>query len=205
MARTDSTTQPPSVNRWIKPRLSLARLLGVLAVAGGLIFVWHALLRSAVRIDQVATPEEPISNCFTVGCDGGAKTCKPVLRVVGRLSSRDWVEATLYSMHEGTVQKVSSISTTVPSRPTSDFLACDFDVRFALCERDDPTGPVLLLGVAGRKSAAGSGSFLSARRRATNVRVFPGPVPGGHAIIAYVRGGRASCAADNDAPSIHGE
>jgi hypothetical protein len=159
----------------------------------GILITWYAFFQPAVTINQLAAGEEVVSNCFTVGCgcNDRPNRCNAIFGVRGRLSSRNWVLATLYSVQKGSAQRVSSITVTVPARPTTDLLPSDFYVRFALCEHDESLSPKLMLGVAGRKIAAGSGWFLSARRRATNVRVLSGPVPTGRCAIAYVEGDKA--------------
>jgi len=178
-------------DRRAKLQFTLKTLFAVCILAAGLLSAWCAFFRPAARINQLTTGEELLGSCFTVGCADEPKRCEAIFHVDGRLSSRDWVLATLYSVQKGTVRQVSSITVGVPERPTTDFLPSDFDVQFALCERDESLPPALMLGVAGRKRAAGSGSFLSARRRATNVRVLSGPVPTGRATIAYVEGDNA--------------
>lgn len=188
MARTDATSCRPSVYRWMKPQFTLKTLFAVCILVAGLLSAWCAFGRPAARISQLTTGEELIGSCFTVGCTDEPKRCKAIFRVDGRLSARDWVLATLYSVQKGTVRQVSSITVGVPARPTTDFLASHFDVQFALCERDESLPPALMLGVAGRKRAAGSGSFVSAQRRATNVKILSGSVPTERATIAYVEG-----------------
>jgi hypothetical protein len=188
MAATDPTSRGPSNYRWLKPQFTLKTLLAVFILVAGLLSAWSAFFGSAARISQLATGEDLIGSCVSVGCPDEPRTCRAIFRVDGRLSAHDSVLATLYSVQKGTVRRISSITSGPPARPTTDLLSSDFDVQFALCERGDSSPPALMLGVGGRKRAAGSGSFLSARRRASNVRVLAGPVPTKRAAIAYVEG-----------------
>lgn len=191
MIRTDTARCRGKGGRRSKLQFTLKTLFAVCILVAGLLSAWYAFFRPAARINQLATGEEPIGSCFAVGCADEPKKCQAIFRVDGRLSARNWVVSTLYSVQKGAVRQVSSITAGVPARPTTDFLTSDFNVQFALCERDDSSPPALMLGVVGRKRAAGSGSFLSARRRATNVRVLSGPVPTGRPIIAYVEGDKS--------------
>lgn len=188
MARTDVTSRRRMSERRTKLRLTVKSLLALHIVASGILSAWCVLFRPAARIREPAAGEELVGSCFSVGSAEGPKRCRAIFAVDGRLLTRHCIVATLYSVQKGRVRQVSAINVGVPARPTTDVFPSDFHVQFALCECDQCLPSALMLGVAGPKRAVGAGSPLFARPRAANGRVFPGPVPKGRAIIAYVEG-----------------
>ena len=172
----------------MRPQFTLKTLLGVFVLAAAILGVWRVFFTPEAWIHQITAGGKVAPKCFTVGCLCGAERCGVIFSVDGRLPPRKWLKATLYSVQQGKTRWVSSISMGVQSQDPLDVIASGFEVRFALCECDNSLGPVLMLGVAGHRRAAGHGWFLRVRRRATNVNVLMGPVQVGRPTISYVEG-----------------